>query len=157
VPIYFCPSRRAPTNLAAGQNGGRTAAFDYYGNAQSINPGNGNTTNATCNVTAEGVFRPFCQGRINLGGIVHGTSNTIGVGEKNVCLKSLNTGNDIVDNAGYAWGWDAGGSGNWDNSVVSNRGTVIPGAGVNQDLTARTGCFPNGSATLSATGTNGTH
>jgi prepilin-type processing-associated H-X9-DG protein len=151
IPIYFCPSRRAPTNLSNGRG-----AFDYYGNAQSLNAGNGNTNNATCNVTPEGVFRPFCNGRINMLGITDGTSNTIGVGEKNVCLKTLNTGQDLTDNQGYCWGWDAGGSGNWDNTVKSNRGTVIPGAGVVPDLTASTGCF-NTAGTLAATGTNGTH
>ena len=142
IPIYFCPSRRAPTNLSST---GR-AAFDYYGNAQSINAGVGNTNNASCSLTAEGVFRPACSGRLNMLGITDGTSNTIGVGEKNVCLKTLNTGNDNVDNQGYAWGWDAGGTSNWDNTVMSNNGTGTgaggtPGsAGVIPDLASSSGC-----------------
>jgi len=127
VPIYFCPSRRAPTNLPNGR-----AAFDYYGNGQSTNPGAGNTNNATCTPASEGVFRPFCTGRINMLGITDGTSNTIGVGEKNICLRVLNTGSDVVDNQGYAWGWDAGGTGNWDNTVMANNGI----SGVRPDITA---------------------
>src|SRR5438045_2344867 len=79
IPIYFCPSRRAPTNLSNGRG-----AFDYFGNGQSTNPTAANISTGSCSVNAEGVFRPFCTGRINMLGITDGTSNTIGVGEKNV-------------------------------------------------------------------------
>src|SRR5581483_12312654 len=54
----------------------------------------------------------------------------------NVCLRLLNTGQDVVDNQGYTWGWDGGQSGNWDNTTLSNRGQF----GVQPDLTASTNC-----------------
>jgi len=130
IPIYFCPSRRAPTTLAGTGRGG----FDYYGNAQNY-PG-GNYGGCPSTITYEGIFRPHCQGRITMTSIADGTSNTIGVGEKNVCLNLLNTGNDIVDNQGYTWGWDGGNSGNWDNTSMANYGQN----GVQPDLTASTNC-----------------
>jgi prepilin-type processing-associated H-X9-DG protein len=63
------------------------------------------------------VFRPWCAGRVTLTGINDGTSNTIMVGEKNVLLKALNAGTVNSDKKSYAWGWDGGASGNWDNST----------------------------------------
>ena len=130
IPIYFCPSRRAPTTIASTGRGG----FDYYGNGQN-NTG-GFYGNCPTGVQYEGIFRPHCTGRINMLGITDGTSNTIGVAEKNVCLRQLNTGNDVVDNQGYSWGWDGGNTGNWDNSTMSNTGN----GGVQPDLVASTGC-----------------
>jgi len=135
IPIYFCPSRRAPQNIASTGRGG----FDYYGNAQNANNGvscsNATTTNPNP-ATFEGVFRPYCGSQINMLGITDGTSNTIGVGEKNLCLKALNTGSDVLDNQGYTWGWDFGNTGNWDNTCMANNGI----GGVQPDLTANTGC-----------------
>ena len=132
IPIYYCPSRRAPTQV--NWNGGLRGMTDYYGNAQGTNPGSftgpGN----------EGVFRPGGVGPINMLGISDGTSNTIGIGEKNLCLPQLNTGNDDADNAGYTWGWDFGGSGNWDNTAMSNAGTGLNGYSLWTDLAANTGC-----------------
>jgi prepilin-type N-terminal cleavage/methylation domain-containing protein/prepilin-type processing-associated H-X9-DG protein len=133
IPIYFCPSRRAPTQISGGSIAG-AGAFDYYGNAQALAP------NSATAPQSEGVFRPYGTGRLNMLSITDGTSNTIGVGEKNVCLRVLNTGNDVVDNAGYSWGWDFGGSGNWDNTVTSNNGSNAGSAGVIPDLTSSTGC-----------------
>jgi prepilin-type N-terminal cleavage/methylation domain-containing protein/prepilin-type processing-associated H-X9-DG protein len=130
IPIYFCPSRRAPTTIASTGRGG----FDYYGNGQN-NPG-GNFGGCPSNIVYEGVFRPHCASRINMLGITDGTSNTIGVGEKNVCLRQLNTGSDVVDNQGYSWGWDGGNTGNWDNTTLANNGN----RGVQPDLTASTNC-----------------
>src|SRR5207244_4382276 len=83
IPIYFCPSRRAPTTLASTGRGG----FDYYGNGQNY-PG-GNYGGCPSSIRYEGVFRPHCTGRITMVGITDGTSNTIGVAEKNVCLRLL--------------------------------------------------------------------
>jgi len=139
IPIYFCPSRRAPTQNP-NWNGGPRGLTDYYGNAQGTNPGS-NPGNGN-----EGVFRPFSVTPVNMVGITDGTSNTIGIGEKNLCLPQLNTGNDPCDNAGYAWGWDFGGSGNWDNTAMTNNGhpgvivTGSNGASVQPDLTAKTNC-----------------
>jgi prepilin-type N-terminal cleavage/methylation domain-containing protein/prepilin-type processing-associated H-X9-DG protein len=140
IPIYFCPSRRAPQTIASTGRGG----FDYYGNAQNANNGvscTGGSVNpparpSPSNAVFEGIFRPYCGGRITMVGITDGTSNTIGVGEKNVCLKRLNTGQDVVDNQGYSWGWDFGNSGNWDNTCMANNGIF----GVQPDLVASTNC-----------------
>ncbi|MDB5311496.1 MAG: putative major pilin subunit [Gemmataceae bacterium] len=121
IPIYFCPSRRSPSTLGNGLSG-----FDYYGNA----------ANCYGSSQGNGLFRPYNFGRLTMLGISDGTSNTIAVGEKNVCLPLLNSGNDSVDNAGYSWGLDFGGSGNWDNTAMTNNGL----GGVQADLTSSTGC-----------------
>ena len=57
--------------------------------------------------------------------ITDGTSNTMMVGEKNLCRTTLNQGNDLCDNRGYTWGYDFGGSGNYDNTMsnISNQPT----------------------------------
>jgi prepilin-type N-terminal cleavage/methylation domain-containing protein len=136
IPIYFCPSRRAPATFSASSN---FAGTDYTGNGLCTS----GTGQSNCSkFVPAGIFRPYCKGSITLVGITDGTSNTIMVGEKNLCLASLNTGNDITDykSAGYSRGWDYGTSGNWDN-------TVSTGTNPNnvQDLQASSKC------------TNGTH
>jgi prepilin-type N-terminal cleavage/methylation domain-containing protein len=106
IPIYFCPSRRSPSTYSGNAN---AAGTDYLGNGLT------NTTTAQCsggNPTTTtgtgciGVFRPYCVGAMNMTGITDGTSNTIGVGEKQLCLVNLNTGNDTRDNRGWSYGWD---------------------------------------------------
>jgi prepilin-type N-terminal cleavage/methylation domain-containing protein len=112
VPTFFCPSRRSPALLATGY-----APTDYIGNGQSnVAPGSSNGSNP------EGVFRLYTVAPVTMVGITDGTSNTIGIGEKNLCLPLLNTGSDVADNRGYTWGWDYGGNGNYDNSVLTANG-----------------------------------
>ena len=97
VKTYYCPSRRA-----AQVNNNGFAGMDYYGSNQN------NTGAIACNGKAG----------VTLVQITDGSSNTIAVGEKNICRPQLGTGNDNVDNAGgYTWGTDFGGSGNWDNTM----------------------------------------
>jgi prepilin-type N-terminal cleavage/methylation domain-containing protein len=127
VPGYYCPSRRSPGQV--NWNGGLRGMTDYYGNAQGTN-GAGN----------EGVFKPYSVTNVTMVAITDGTSNTIGIGEKNLCLPLLNTGNDPCDNAGYTWGWDFGGSGNWDNTAMTNAGTGLNGISLTPDLNATTNC-----------------
>ncbi|MBN9118635.1 MAG: DUF1559 domain-containing protein [Planctomycetes bacterium] len=119
VPIYFCPSRRAP-----GQTPGGMASIDYYANAY-----NSNGTSA-----GNGLIRPYNQSRITMLGITDGTSNTIAVAEKNVCQSTM--GNDPTDGASYTRGVDYGGSGNWDTTTLTNNHNFAPQA----DLKANSGC-----------------
>jgi prepilin-type N-terminal cleavage/methylation domain-containing protein len=116
IPIYFCPSRRAPATMTSSPG---PAGTDYLGNGLMV------TTAATASMctagatallpmtasgtfTYGGVFRPACAGALNMVGISDGTSNTIGVGEKHLSLRSLNNGVDANDNSarGYAFGWN---------------------------------------------------
>jgi len=105
IPTYFCPSRRAP---GVTQNG--TASIDYYGNAYNSF---GSLSNA-----GNGVIRAAGLGRATMSSISDGTSNTIGIGEKNLCLTTI--GNDPTDGPGYTWGVDFGGQGNWDTTTLTN-------------------------------------
>jgi prepilin-type N-terminal cleavage/methylation domain-containing protein len=137
VPTFFCPSRRIPAQLANGY-----APFDYYGNGLGAGMQGG--------VAAQkGVFHSNWQNYntpVTMLQITDGTSNTIGIGEKNLCLANLNTGNDICDNVGQAWGCDYGAEGNYDNTVMSGllnaSGTGSPGNGqpLFPDLTTTSGC-----------------
>jgi prepilin-type N-terminal cleavage/methylation domain-containing protein/prepilin-type processing-associated H-X9-DG protein len=131
IPIYFCPSRRAPATLSGSAT---TAGNDYYGNGLVTSAAG---TSTCTSVVPVGVFRPYCAGAITLTGITDGTSNTIMAGEKNLCLASLNSGNDITDKngSGYSRGWDYGGSGNWDGTVASG-----PNPSNVADLPNSTGC-----------------
>jgi prepilin-type N-terminal cleavage/methylation domain-containing protein/prepilin-type processing-associated H-X9-DG protein len=115
VKGYFCPSRRSPATV------GNCAMMDYYGNNQA------NT----------GVFRVNTQPGIKITQITDGTSNTIAVGEKNLCTPKLNTGSDVCDNRGYSWGYDFGGSGNYDNTLANTGGTIIQ---PQVDLNAASAC-----------------
>jgi len=131
VNTYFCPSRRVPAQLANGY-----AAFDYYGNGLGAGMSAGLTAQ-------KGVFHSNWSGYntpVTMLQITDGTSNTIGIGEKNLCLAQLNTGGDVCDNVGQAWGCDFGGSGNYDNTVMSGLGDGLNGQPFWPDLTTTSGC-----------------
>jgi prepilin-type N-terminal cleavage/methylation domain-containing protein/prepilin-type processing-associated H-X9-DG protein len=132
VKAFFCPSRRGPST-ATGGNAPGSALFDYYGSAAG---GNGNPTFTVTgtNATTRGIITRYDQPQIKMTQISDGTSNTLAVGEKNLCTSQLNTGNDACDNAGYGWGYDFGGSGNWDNTLAWVQ--YQP----QQDLNGSTGC-----------------
>ena len=108
VKVYFCPSRRAP---AVVNNFGM---IDYSASAENSpdSPNGNNTYNGSM-----GVVKHNTQVPTTLVQISDGTSNTMMVGEKNLCRTTLNSGNDLCDNRGYTWGWDYGGSGNYDNTL----------------------------------------
>jgi prepilin-type N-terminal cleavage/methylation domain-containing protein/prepilin-type processing-associated H-X9-DG protein len=109
IPIYFCPSRRSPQ-----KNPGGLAGIDYYGNAY----------NCWGNSMGNGLIRPYNQSRTTMLGITDGTSNTIAIGEKNLCITTL--GNDCTSGPSYAWGVDGGNSGNWDTTTLTNNHNFSP-------------------------------
>jgi prepilin-type N-terminal cleavage/methylation domain-containing protein/prepilin-type processing-associated H-X9-DG protein len=115
IKTYFCPSRRNPVAV----NG--FGLMDYSGSAESTNLGIGVITGMNIYPT-------------NMMQITDGTSNTIAISEKNLCISRYSTGNDPCDNRGYSWGYDYGGSGNWDNTLSSYN--YQP----QQDLAVNTGC-----------------
>jgi prepilin-type N-terminal cleavage/methylation domain-containing protein len=119
IPIYFCPSRRSPQ-----QNPGGMAGIDYYANAY----------NSLGKSTGNGLIRPYNCARTTMVGITDGTSNTIAIAEKNLCLATL--GNDCTDGPSYAWGVDFGASGNWDTTTLTNNHNFAPQA----DLKPSSGC-----------------
>lgn len=121
IPIYYCPSRRAPQRGNQGM-----ALIDYYGNAYNSygiwnNPGNG-------------IIRPYGCGRITMLAITDGTSNTIAIAEKNLCIPTM--GNDPTDGPSYAWGVDFGQPGNWDTTTLTGNHNFPAQA----DLKANSGC-----------------
>jgi len=105
IKIYFCPSRRNPSYTGWNQNGGPCGGMDYYGNSEYGNAGAG-----------IGVIRAWGDQGITMTSISDGTSNTIAVGEKNMCHKSMGSGSN-ADGCGYSWGIDWGGYGNYDNTL----------------------------------------
>jgi prepilin-type N-terminal cleavage/methylation domain-containing protein/prepilin-type processing-associated H-X9-DG protein len=94
IKIYFCPARRGPSSR------NNTGLLDYYASNQE------NT----------GVVRRNTLAPVSIGHVTDGTSNTVAVGEKNLCRPKLNNG-DKCDDHGYSWGWDFGQPGNADSSV----------------------------------------
>jgi len=146
IPIYFCPSRRAASQLTGVAN---VAGTDYIGNGLVIS---GTSTSLCTNASATspmttvsgvtvqfgGVFRPACAGSLTIVGITDGSSNTIGVGEKHLALKSLNTGTDNNDKKGYSWGWDAT---NQDSVSIGTSPNVIADYPTSNPLTSGTGYY----------------
>jgi prepilin-type processing-associated H-X9-DG protein len=49
--------------------------------------------------------------------ITDGTSNTVLAGDKNLSKPNYGGGQCNADNVGYSWGYDFGGSGNYDNTL----------------------------------------
>jgi prepilin-type N-terminal cleavage/methylation domain-containing protein/prepilin-type processing-associated H-X9-DG protein len=119
VPVYFCPSRRSP-----GLTNGGMASIDYYANAYNSYGSN----------LGNGIIRPYNQSRANLNTITDGTSNTIAIGDKNLCLATI--GNDPTDGPSYTWGVDYGGQGNWDTTTLTNNHSFAAQA----DLKPSSGC-----------------
>ncbi|MFO0810641.1 MAG: DUF1559 domain-containing protein [Gemmataceae bacterium] len=97
VKLYFCPSRRGPSRSAGGWSEGN-ALMDYAAsNQDGLDRSDGGNNDGT------GVIRYNQQTRI--AAIVDGTSETLMVGEKRLCLTTLNTG-VVDDDHGYSIGWD---------------------------------------------------
>jgi prepilin-type N-terminal cleavage/methylation domain-containing protein/prepilin-type processing-associated H-X9-DG protein len=94
IKTYFCPARRGPSSR------NNTGLLDYYASNQE-NTG----------VVRRNTFAPLTILQVS-----DGTSNTVAVGEKNLCRDKLNAG-DKCDDHGYSWGWDHGQAGNADSSV----------------------------------------
>jgi len=117
IKTYFCPTRRTPGKLSNGYG-----AMDYSGSDENY-PGDGQGGNYY------GIFRNNSFPTVGINQIPDGTSNTIGVTEKNLCAPQLGTGNDLCDNVGYSWGYDYGNYGNYDNTL--SRCDIQP----QQDLT----------------------
>jgi len=109
IKTYFCPSRRGPST--DNWNGKDSGMIDYYGAVQNNRDSNNNLPNG-----ARGIFAPWNQACVKMTGITDGTSNTIAVGEKNIGLGNY-SGNTSADGPGYSWGYDFGGSGNWDTTL----------------------------------------
>jgi prepilin-type processing-associated H-X9-DG protein len=102
IPVYFCPTRRAPTVITRAE--GTIAPTDYAGN--------GGRTELDADLKS-GVVVLYTQAPIGPGmdflrGIPDGASTTLLVGEKNVNVAVLNdpTVNAADDNTGYACGYD---------------------------------------------------
>jgi prepilin-type N-terminal cleavage/methylation domain-containing protein len=160
IPVYYCPSRRSPTTLTNSNYSKLPglATIDYIGNGQTT-PASANSTlsNLPANpASPNGVFRTYANGAVTMVAIVDGTSNTIGIGEKQLCLSQLNTGNDYCDNNGYTWGMDGGTSGSNDNTTLTNNGVGLNGYSLYPDFTATNGCA-SGVGAVSSSGTQGNH
>jgi prepilin-type N-terminal cleavage/methylation domain-containing protein/prepilin-type processing-associated H-X9-DG protein len=90
IPLYFCPSRRNPMVLSGGVYTGN-AEGDYSGSAWKASFPTVFQANPTV---------------VCIANILDGTSNTLAVAEKNLCLPSLGTGRDGNDEQGYVTGYD---------------------------------------------------
>jgi len=126
VPIktYFCPSRRPPT-FGWNNSGGVCALNDYYGSCENNPDANNDLTNYLgAQGGVRGVFAPCDRVCITIVQITDGSSQTIMVGEKNLGKGDYSGGDCNADGTGYCWGYDFGGSGNYDNTLA--RGDFQP-------------------------------
>jgi len=131
IPVFYCPTRRGPKVSEWNKS-----ALDYYGNG--IMPGNKDPLFSFDE--DGGLFRRYDKGRMRFSDIHDGASNTLAVGEKNLCLPILGTSWDYTDNWGYVTGWDRGVSYAMDNTLMTNDGSlgVIPDLRNNCDQGAHT-------------------
>jgi prepilin-type N-terminal cleavage/methylation domain-containing protein len=101
--IYYCPSRRPPILV------GGTARCDYNGNAGtqfSNGTPSATATDASSGLT-DGVVIRTSAGRMTLGMITDGTSNTVLIAEKWLSPAHYTDGNDGGDNEPWCnAGWD---------------------------------------------------
>jgi prepilin-type N-terminal cleavage/methylation domain-containing protein/prepilin-type processing-associated H-X9-DG protein len=108
IKVYSCPSRRAPTLI------GSSGSTDYYGSSENWSGANAYPT-GTRGVFAAGSCANCGTTCIPITAITDGTSNTVLAGDKNISKPNYGGGGCNADNdSGYSWGYDFGGSGNWD-------------------------------------------
>ncbi len=97
INLYFCPSRRRPQVAATGPFQGN-ALMDYAASNQD----GPETADASVNI-GTGVVRS--NHVVKIAKITDGTSKTLMVGEKRLCLLTLGEGVGDDDH-GYSIGWD---------------------------------------------------
>jgi prepilin-type N-terminal cleavage/methylation domain-containing protein len=113
IKSYFCPSRRPPTT--GNWNGVNCGENDYYGNCENNPDANNNLPNYLGQFGGvRGIFAPCDRTCITIVQITDGSSQTIMVGEKELGKGDYSGGQVPTDGAGYCWGYDFGGGGNWD-------------------------------------------
>jgi len=113
IKSYFCPSRRQPVASFdfVNYNGLGAGLCDYSGSCENtLTPNNWNGI-----AGLYGIFGANSN-PVSIPSITDGSSQTIAASEKSISTGNYGGGSD-VDNAGYTWGCDFGGQGNWDNTL----------------------------------------
>jgi prepilin-type N-terminal cleavage/methylation domain-containing protein len=95
VPLYYCPSRRAP-----GVYRGSVAKSDYAGNGATTVNSNNNANPTGTIVQAPGSTNSYPGRLVRFAGITDGLSNTMLVGEKSFNRNTAS--DDTVDNESWA-------------------------------------------------------
>jgi prepilin-type N-terminal cleavage/methylation domain-containing protein/prepilin-type processing-associated H-X9-DG protein len=112
IPLYFCPTHRAPTVLPtpSGWSGGPRAMMDYAGNGGTYGDTDGSwRSHTTPNNALDGPLVPSSSEshkKVNPKDIKDGTAFTLLVGEKYVILNRDVITSDCNDDQGYVDGWD---------------------------------------------------